>query len=1312
MNPKKLMLAIVIILLTLSFSSFFSHVVAETRSNLALDLVIVIDETGSMWNGQKSDEMGLRHDAAAALMGLCDAKYSRVAIIPFSDAKAEILESNQYLFRLLPVDIPGHQSNRDEMIKLLINEDVGKKNQTSNLFTFCQYTGGQTDLGSALNKAVDLLVKNYKGNKQVIVFLTDGEISLSAATEAQSEKMEKASAETFRSAYKLAQQKGIKIYMVGLNISAENSVLLKDAVEATDGRFELIQNKSAEKIPAIFNNFFMDMMGLEAATIKGGTVNVGNNKYKTTITIPNQSIAEANILVPVGSNGNVKITNPSGKTVKFDGVQCLKYSTTYFTLIKILNPQEVGNWEVEYYVSEKTPKALKGIEVNVIFSYDMTPEISAPSSLYKADMTSVDVRFCKPDGSYTEDENLYICSVSNDKKVNETFQIKGELTIQVKKANGTVKKKSGLTLTPYKDRFHFEFVLNDFYKTLNLTPNQGDVLEFQAHFQGAGIDMDTPAVSVPVENLAPVLIQDALEQQSTKLAGIQIHDPFRSDYNEEAVREIDLKTCVTDPDKEEIRFEYQSGQDAVFKLVSLENDILKLTTQNHTGETTLNILAKDSDGGETLISIPGSVTVIQETVRNQYHMEIERSDSVETNGTITFTAKLYDENGNQIKSANKLSLVDLSRLSILVTFEKDQTTQMESIAFHRKDQQDCFIASYDLSKHAASYQMQGDVYLKDIKLNNVTRPDIFSTENSAPVLKEKAELPSYDETIHDPLSEDAVYQAEWKIDLDVSELVEDKDGEAKVYRVESGKGVAASISDAGLLHIESSNQSCNTRVKVTVLDPEKAACEFEIPVVIRSIRQEIGRYHLRVINPGEGIAEGLDKRSNYEVSVKLADQEGNDVQDKDLPVWLSRLDTSALRLTFQSIGAQEETPVALQWTPDTSAQQLTASFTTGNVSGTYRISGSVSLKDDIKVEIPCDASGAYPIWTVGNIPPFLDSEYAKSLQTSFEIEPLLWRQKNENEMVIDLAVLFQDSATDTLTFYAADITGISPADFSDTPEGETESTVPETADLSLDDQWIQVYKSGKLAEKSLPLTFAQEKRADESEEEAGQPEETKEEKNAHVLILNNKTAGPHSFLLYAEDTDGQRILYHYEQNIISQKEEVICLLATVAAGIAVLFVLYEMVYWLVYRKKWTVKHGDVTIYMNNFATGVKMNFPRSGKKEMNLSALRITEGSESAVAGEIRRTAQCFKLRPGIGNTVIVRRVKRNKTKFDVTVGTTNANNRKKVNWPAGVSLKLSGKSEFVGKTVEAKRENAQQHLGISENRSALPNAATKGPKL
>ena len=165
MKKVWLFLTSAIMVLMLTFSAIAENG-SKASSRLAMDLVMVIDVSNSMGNTRENggnDRRGFRLDAAAMLLGLCDAEYSRACVLPFAGT---IMTKQKYADTLYSVQLNSVSTVREEMINIVNDYRSGSINAPD------------TDLGGALMTAVEMLEnRDETSNAPVIILLTDGQIS-------------------------------------------------------------------------------------------------------------------------------------------------------------------------------------------------------------------------------------------------------------------------------------------------------------------------------------------------------------------------------------------------------------------------------------------------------------------------------------------------------------------------------------------------------------------------------------------------------------------------------------------------------------------------------------------------------------------------------------------------------------------------------------------------------------------------------------------------------------------------------------------------------------------------------------------------------------------------------------------------------------------------------------------------------------------------------------------------------------------------------------------------------------------------------
>ena len=214
--------SIVILLLSsaLSFASeteMDSPLPVLTSSESGTDAVLVIDVSGSM---KQSDPEYLCKDAARRFLEtLSLTPGSRAALITFSDTLQTVLP-------LCSLDSdPDRSSLFDEL----------------NHFT---YTSGDTDIGTALEKAASLLTEEDSHRPKSIFLLTDGEIDLPAAE--NEEMAEKESLTRALLAVEEAKTQGITIHTISLDLTGGmDEHLMNYVADSTGGTANRIRDAAA-----------------------------------------------------------------------------------------------------------------------------------------------------------------------------------------------------------------------------------------------------------------------------------------------------------------------------------------------------------------------------------------------------------------------------------------------------------------------------------------------------------------------------------------------------------------------------------------------------------------------------------------------------------------------------------------------------------------------------------------------------------------------------------------------------------------------------------------------------------------------------------------------------------------------------------------------------------------------------------------------------------------------------------------------------------------------------------------------------------
>ncbi len=578
------------------------------RSALALDVVIVLDQSKSMYDEkdvQKSnDRYGYRLEAAGIMLSLCDTRSSRAAIVPFND---NVLSNDSYYCKLMDISMTGNNDNRSSMIRHLlgINKDTARN----------------TNIGAALEKAVDLLTgpgSANVGNRPVILLLTDGDIDIrNANSSLPNAKLEAESKQQMEDATARARDAGIVIHTIALTgtTNYDTSDLARIAKD-TGGCFRNIH--SAGDLPTTFNALFAKEIGSDVITLSTTTEETADGGYRVDLNIPNRSVTEANIML--GTNGMQKTGNiavitlrdPDGNEVSPDGVSVIRSDTNYFVLYKIVKPEKTGLWTLNFTRDEQETQAADST-INVVFSYavdlkaDVTREV-----VNKDDEISFEAYFTQ-DGVPAADSDLYRTA---DEKHPET--IRASYSIQ----SGSREYGSGDMDTVVGQKFT---------KTLSLKEigiRHEGVYTVKVHTEGNGLVRDTEK-QFQVKNQAPRGSNNGAEIK------IDVDDPLESSHPAVSAPAIDVSNLFVDDDGscDTLSYRFASDFDSSLIGVKLNGSLLSVSTRNgmfSDGETDksteIRVICQDNDETTAERTIPVTVHSLRNAFVNDYKLVVSTPD--------------------------------------------------------------------------------------------------------------------------------------------------------------------------------------------------------------------------------------------------------------------------------------------------------------------------------------------------------------------------------------------------------------------------------------------------------------------------------------------------------------------------------------------------------------------------------------------------------------------------------------------------------------------------------------------------------------
>ena len=286
------------------------------------NVVLVMDKSGSLCNteGVGTDPDGLRYDAMRLFLGLLTETGNNVGVIAFD-------ETIRYDSGLLAVD-----GMEDKKALVSTAESLG--------------TSYDTDIGGAVLRATDLLtgMKEQNGMPCVILLLTDGMTDFS--TESNSHVLKERSRAAARQALDKAQEEGITIYGVLLNVEGRainGEEELRFYTDGTKGEIETVSHP--EDLTTTFGRFYSIINRTEYNGAHKLVFPVQSD-VETSFVVPGFGTEEVNIVIERdctdGAPETIRVADPNGD--EYDLTDHM-LETSRFLLVKIPDPMP-GKWDI------------------------------------------------------------------------------------------------------------------------------------------------------------------------------------------------------------------------------------------------------------------------------------------------------------------------------------------------------------------------------------------------------------------------------------------------------------------------------------------------------------------------------------------------------------------------------------------------------------------------------------------------------------------------------------------------------------------------------------------------------------------------------------------------------------------------------------------------------------------------------------------------------------------------------------------------------------------------------------------------------
>lgn len=429
---------------------------AEVRDGI--DAILVIDSSGSMLT---SDRERTALEAAKLFIDMMETRNSRVGIIEFTNVLGTVIP-------LTPVNT------------------IEERDELKDAIDAIEY-GGWTDIGLAMEKAAEMMIQQGDpDNSPMIILFTDGDIDLGLNQVDRTDAM--SYSDVWWAVEALTGQ--VPIYTIGLNYHGDVNVnFLRNIADQTLARSFIVDQ--AAGLPLIFSEIFASHIRSSLTEIAEFTA-VADEYRDVIIPIPSAFVQEANIIM-LSENPliNVRLTDPEGQEVGFDGEQYIHTYANRYSMVKLITPA-VGDWTLSVMGVPDDR-----VTVNLIYSFDVNISVSVsqanvPGPSYNPEWPiTVNAGFIFADPRIDPQE-LYADSQAQLLVFDSGMQLLYTLDMINTGANFTVEYVTEADL----EAVHLTvFVQNPDFETSSayFTVNFGDPLDFEETVPATPEPVQTPA---------------------------------------------------------------------------------------------------------------------------------------------------------------------------------------------------------------------------------------------------------------------------------------------------------------------------------------------------------------------------------------------------------------------------------------------------------------------------------------------------------------------------------------------------------------------------------------------------------------------------------------------------------------------------------------------------------------------------------------------------------------------------------------------------------------------------------------------------
>ncbi|MGN0778054.1 MAG: VWA domain-containing protein [Aristaeellaceae bacterium] len=817
-----------IFVLTMLITPLCAHAAPAFQGTASgMDVVVLLDQGFSLTaDDNPTDPQGYRFDAAAALLSMLNAEQTMANYAPFNTSVLAVngreltaISQKQGLI-LHDISLPLHRTKRISLLNELLTSYALRSKRAT----------GSTDIGQALQTAVNALLQDSNGHDKVIVLFTDGSsyyVRNANLTDKQRAKKVETSHQLAREAHSLAEQNGITIHTVLLH-DTEAIGLMRDELRTEDGLFFMVTD--AVNLPEAFTRIFAHEINATVQTASG----FARKGADITIPIDNAQVKYLNIILPLEHilPGTLRIITPDGKACSDNDHDVYWLSGNQYAVCKIINPSK-GDWQLTFDSDETG----SDITAQYVLEYDMALVTSlSATEASKADTITVTAQYQR-DSRTLSDADLYAIPA----------------TLILSRDGSEVKRVDMLS--------------SESGYTCSLSASDGlgaGQYTVAIHGEGSGIDLYTGDSAFTLLNKAPVL-QDGVSTQEQH--AFVINQPGDDASYEVQSYSWDLSPYVYDPDGDALTLSLVSAPQNV--AVAVQGLRLTVSTlENTPASEDVRVVVCDQDGQQGPewtfhIDVTSVDAALDTIVYGPTQPVTKRNDSAViqvqyTQHGVTLTSGAYYSFPASV-TLRRGDTILCSGIPMLYDGSSAYTCTLENLN------------EYGTGDFVAEVHIQSGPFQRDCA------PISFALVNAVPraVAGTSVECLMY---INDPEKPDsyAVQRVEYQLD----DYIEDADGDTLTWSIQAADAdVKASLSGSVLTIASKKNTPTTGQVVVSVTDSEGAAGpDITFHTTVISVEAVYDQYAV-MLRP-------IDAHKNSDVAIiaYVADQEtGRMVNDTYLP---------------------------------------------------------------------------------------------------------------------------------------------------------------------------------------------------------------------------------------------------------------------------------------------------------------------------------------------------------------------------------------------------------------------------------------------